>query len=104
MAKTFHPKVLTANDLIGGHSVFLTAEGWSPSIVDAMVAVTPDHAKELEASGNADVHENTVIGPYLVDVSMDGTAPQPLLRRERIRADGRPSIDFLGTPVLDHAA
>lgn len=104
MAKTFHPKVLTANDLIGGHSVFLTAEGWRPLIHDALVALTPEQATDLEQTAEPGVQQNEVIGPYLIDVSLHQTAPEPILRRERIRVAGRPSIAFEALAHLDHAA
>lgn len=94
MAKTFHPAVLTANNLVEGHSVFLAAEGWSRRIDAALVALTPEQAEELAALGNRFVDANEIVGPYLVDVALDGGAPAPLLRRERIRAAGEPSIPF----------
>ena len=92
MAKAFHPKVLTANDLVEGHSVFLTAEGWAPGIAQAMVAVSPEQAEELEALGRRFVVDNRIVGPYLVDVSTETGAPVPLSRREQIRASGAPTI------------
>ena len=103
MPKTFHPKVLTANDLAEGTSVCLAPEGWSADISEALIATTPDQAVDLEDRGERSVDENTVIGPYLVDVSVDGGRPMPLTRRERIRADGQPSIPVTQTP-FDQAA
>lgn len=94
MAKTFHPAVLTANNLVEGHSVFLAAEGWSRRIDTALVALTPEQAEELAALGNRFVDANEIVGPYLVDVALEDGAPVPLLRRERIRAAGEPSIPF----------
>ena len=104
MAKKFHPAVLTANDLNGGHSVFLAAEGWSAQIGDALVAVSPDQAADLTARATSHGADQDVIGPYLVDVSLDNGTPEPLLRRERIRAAGRPSIDFGEAPAIHRAA
>ena len=92
MAKTFTTSVLTANDLVEGQSVFLTAEGWSPEVSRAMTAVSPEQALDLETQGARAVGENAVVGPYLVEVSMETGAPVPLTRRERIRASGTPSI------------
>ena len=92
MAKQFHPNVLTANNLIEGHSVFLSREGWHADIAHAMVAVTPEQAAELEALGHRHVTLNEVVGPYLVDVAIGDGAPVPLLRREQIRATGIPTI------------
>jgi hypothetical protein len=96
MAKSFNPSVLTANNLAEGHSVFLAPEGWSRRIDAALVALTPEQAEELAALGSRFVDANEIVGPYLVDVALDGGAPVPLLRRERIRADGRPSVPFGG--------
>lgn len=92
MARTFHPAVLTANNLAEGHSVFLAADGWSRRIDAALVALTPDQAEELAALGNRFVDENEIVGPYLVDIAFDGGRPVPLARRERIRAEGRPTV------------
>lgn len=92
MAKSFVPAILTANDLVEGHSVFLTAEGWAASINAAMIATTPEQADELAALGNRFVDENTVVGPYLVDVTIENGAPVPVTRREQIRAMGTPTI------------
>ena len=102
MAKQFLPSVLTANDLVEGHSVFLCPEGWQPDIAQALVAVTPEQAEELLALGQRYVGENAVVGPYLIDVNLEDRAPVPVLRRERIRAAGVPSIPV--SPALDRAA
>ncbi|MEM1299479.1 MAG: DUF2849 domain-containing protein [Pseudomonadota bacterium] len=92
MPKVKYPQVLTANDLVEGHSVFLTPEGWDKSIDKAMVAVAPEQAEELEALGRRFVVENRIVGPYLVDVMLDSGAPVPVYRREQIRASGHPTI------------
>ncbi len=92
MAKKFHPSVLTANNLVEGHSVFLSPEGWHTDIARAMLAVTPEQAAELEALGHRHVSANEVVGPYLVDVALGDGGPVPLLRREQIRASGIPTI------------
>jgi hypothetical protein len=92
MAKPFTPAVLTANHLAEGHSVFLAPDGWSPRIDAALVALTPEQAEELAALGGRFVFANEVVGPYLVEVAIEEGVPVPLLRRERIRADGRPTV------------
>ena len=84
--------VLTANNLIEGHSVFLTAEGWHHDIAHSMVAVTPEQAEELEALGHRHVQSNEIVGPYLISVAVGDGAPVPMLRREQIRASGVPTI------------
>ena len=101
MAKSFNPAVLTANNLAEGHSVFLAPEGWSRRIAAALVALTPEQAEELAALGNRFVAENQIVGPYLVEVSLGEGAPVPLARRERIRAQGRPTA---GTATRERVA
>lgn len=92
MAKQFHQKILTANNLVEGHSVFLSAEGWHRDISRAVVASTSEQAAELEALGSRHVTTNEIVGPYLVDVQIGDAAPVPVLRREQIRASGKPTI------------
>jgi hypothetical protein len=107
MAKEFKPVVVTANDLIEGDSVFLGAIGWVRDIASARVAMSGDEAKVLEAAGIEGEDGNLVVGPYLVEVSTATGAPVPVLRRERIRASGFPTIPFgldLVLPVERRAA
>jgi len=104
MAKTFQPTVLTANDLVEGTTVFLSAEGWRREIARAMVAVTPEQATDLEALGARDGGEQQVIGSYLIDISTESGAPVPVLRRERIRAMGVPTIAVGPEADRRHAA
>lgn len=86
--------VITAHDLVEGHSVFLSPEGWHTAITRAMVACTPEEAEELEALAARHAAENSIVGPYLVDVSLDTGSPIPVARREQIRASGTPTIPF----------
>ncbi len=92
MAKSFQTSVLTANNLIEGHSVFLGAEGWTRKIDAALIAVTQEQGDELLALGDRFVDDNEIVGPYLVAVSLDSGTPVPVLRREQIRASGTPTI------------
>lgn len=92
MARTLAPRVVTANDLIEGDSVFLGPNGWVRDIRAARIGHSEEDAAALEAEGLRAEHANLVVGPYLVDVSLDGGAPWPLLRREQIRAEGVPTI------------
>ncbi|HSF95738.1 MAG TPA: DUF2849 domain-containing protein [Thermohalobaculum sp.] len=94
MAKEFKPVVVTANDLLEGDSVFLAADGWVRDIRMARVAMTAEDAKALEADGLDGETGNLVVGPYLIEVSLDAGRTYPLLRREQIRADGLPTIPF----------
>ncbi len=92
MPKRFTASVLTANNLVEGHSVFLGPDGWTPGIEAALVAQTEEQAQELEAIGSRFVDANEVVGPYLIEVAIGDAGPIPLLRREQIRASGLPTI------------
>ena len=92
MARPTAPVVITANDLIEGDSVFLGPEGWVRDIASARVARTPGERAALEAEAAREEGANRAVAPYAVEVSLETGAPVPLARRERIRADGRPTI------------
>ncbi|MGB0507529.1 MAG: DUF2849 domain-containing protein [Pikeienuella sp.] len=94
MAKKFISSVLTANHLIEGDAVWWTGTSWSRDIADATIANSPDAATQLEALGSSAGFESEVVGPYLVEVSATDTAPQPIVRREAIRADRNPTFAY----------
>ena len=90
MSKTTEISVLTANRLADGVVVFLDYEGaWSENLAEAVVARSPDEARQLEARGTHDAAHNIVVEPYLVEVRDGGGSPRahPL---SRARARGRP--------------
>lgn len=93
-AREFRPVVVTANDLVEGDSVFLGQRGWVRDVRHAKVARTEEEALALDAEGEAAVKANAVVGPYRVEVSLETGKPEPVLRRERIRASGLPTIAF----------
>lgn len=68
MQTRFQPKVLTANDLVAGRRVYLTAEGWAPRPAEAMVAVSREQAEELEALGQRFVVSDRITMPALVEM------------------------------------
>lgn len=90
----FRTAVITAHHLVEGHALFLTPEGWQPRIRHALVATTPEEAEELEALAARDDRANRVTGIYLVEVGTETGTPVPVARRERIRAEGTPTIPF----------
>ena len=105
MAKEFKPVVVTANDLIEGDSVFLGACGWVRDVAEARVAMSRDEAAVLEQAGIEGEDGNLVVGPYLIEVSVATGRPVPVLRRERIRASGVPTIPFgVAAPAQRRAA
>lgn len=95
MAKKFTPKVVTANDLLEGDVIYLTAQGsWSRQLEDAVVVTEPDQAEALLEQAEAQVSEQ--VGAYLADVEIDESGtPQPAHFREAFRTRG-PSNYFHG--------
>lgn len=94
MAREFKPVVLTANDLVEGDSVFLGPCGWVRDVAEARVATCEEEAAALEGEAEAEAARNVVVGVYRVEVSLASGAPEPVLRRERIRASRLPTIPF----------
>ncbi len=94
MSKKNAPKILTANQLLGGYSVFLTTDGvWRSDLRGASVARTPEEADALMALGQASERSNEVVGVYLVDVELDANGqPYPTHYREKMRVRARPSF------------
>jgi len=59
----------------------------------------------LESAGIEGETGNLVVGPYLIEVSLDAGQPWPVLRREQIRAERSPTIPFgLEAAVLERKA
>ena len=79
-------KVLTANDLLSGETVYRTsADEWSPRLEAAQLYEGEDGAKALAA---AESEETQVVGPYLMDAS-EAREPAGRARlREAIRSIG----------------
>ncbi|RMF41637.1 MAG: DUF2849 domain-containing protein [Alphaproteobacteria bacterium] len=91
MARAQHPVILTAQDLIEGDAVWWTGTGWSRNLAHALVYNDPAAADAAEARLAAE--ESRVVGVYRVEVD-PAPVPRPILRREAIRADGRPSFAY----------
>lgn len=93
MAKKSAYKIVTANHLLEGHSVFLSEDGWTADHRKSRIAYGADEAAELEALGQVDEDANIVVGVYLVDVSLEGEGcPEPIHYREKMRVRARPSF------------
>lgn len=94
MAKPFSPKVVTANALIEGDVVYLTSDDqWTRTLSGAEVLTDEGHAtlRLLMAEGQSD----TVVGPYLAEIRVTETGPEPAHFREAFRQTG-PSNYFHG--------
>ncbi len=94
MSKKNAPKILTANQLLGGYSVFLATDGtWRSDLQGASVARTHEEAAGLMEKGHASERANEVVGVYLVDVELDANSdPYPTHYREKMRVRARPSF------------
>lgn len=103
MAKESVLKIVTANHLLEGHSVFLGERGWTSDHRASRIANGADEAVALEALGRVDEDANHVVGVYLVDVALDSDGrPEPIHYREKMRVRARPSFwpDPVKTPAI----
>ncbi|TCT39304.1 DUF2849 domain-containing protein [Martelella mediterranea] len=88
-------KVLTANRLKDGLSIWLDANGrWTENLQQALVARHDAAVDSLDDIGKRDFSANKVVDVNLIDVEerADGRI-WPLRLRERIRAEG-PTIPY----------
>lgn len=87
MAKSFTPSIVSANALLEGDVVYLTADGdWTRALPLAAIARDAESAEALLARAKAQQHR--VVDPCLALVSLDGGAVTPLHFREAFRARG----------------
>lgn len=87
MPRPFSPSVVTANALIEGDVVYLTADDrWSRRLGEAEVLTDEAHAqlRLLEAEAQA----GRVVGAYLAEVVPTPAGPRPAHFREAFRARG----------------
>ena len=86
MTKTFKTKIVSANDLFAGDVVYLDGDGnWTRQIAEAAMASAPAAAEALLARADQPAK---VVGPYLLDVTVDDNGIQPEHFRERFRETG----------------
>jgi hypothetical protein len=89
MSKVLNPQIVTANLLDAGAIVYLTRTGeWSRSIGRSLVANTEREAEGALAKANEDVRACRIIGPYLIEVALEGGVIRLLSQREWIRSQG----------------
>ena len=86
MPKPFTPKVITANALLEGDVIYLSANGWTRELSEAEVLTDEADAdlRLIEASAEVD----RVVGVYLADVKVADGIPHPTHFREDFRATG----------------
>ncbi len=93
-------KILTANRLRDGETVYYTAAGaWSPYVTEARVASTPDDIDGLSKSGAAAYAANIVVDVNVIAV-VPGRDAKPAHIREVIRASGPTVRADLNKPVV----
>ena len=94
MART-HPRIISANDLLIGDVIYLTAAGdWTRDLAEAAVARDDAAAQALLTQAEAQPHR--AVGPYLAPVALDGPTPRPLHYREVFRTRGPSNRPDLG--------
>lgn len=90
----FSPKVVTANALLEGDVVYLTADDrWTRRHEEAELLEDEAHAQLRLLHALA--QKNMVVGPYLADAKSGSQGPEPTHFREMFRTRG-PSNYFLG--------
>ena len=92
-------KILTANMLRNGETVYYTAAGaWSLYVTEAKVATTAEDAEALAKIGADAYAANQVIDVAVIDVT-PGSEVKPSHIREVIRATGPTVRTDLNKPV-----
>ena len=87
MSRPYKPQVLTANDLIEGDAVWLTADDqWSRNMADA--ELLEDEAVAQDRLLFAIAQSDVVVGAYLVDAEATDKGPVPVHFRETFRTLG----------------
>jgi len=101
MARAFVTKIVTANDLLAGDAVYLTASNlWSRDFREAKICLDEDEANKLLDSTK--FHQHHIVGAYLADVEVHQDRPIELLHfREKFRTKG-PSNYFHGKQEISN--
>ena len=87
MARSFTPKVVTANALLEGDAVWLTEDNtWTRDIHEAELITDEAHGdlRLLEAQAQVD----KIAGAYLADAKAGENGPEPTHFREAFRTRG----------------
>ena len=87
MSRRFTPKAVTANHLLEGDAVWLTADNaWTRTMSEAQFLDDEDLANERLAY--ALTQEADIVGPYLADAQLGENGPEPTHFRETFRTRG----------------
>lgn len=87
MSRVFTPKIVTANALLEGDVVYLTADDhWTRRLDEAELIDDEAHA-DIRLL-DAEMRHDEVVGPYLAEARRDGEVTRPAHFREDFRATG----------------
>lgn len=87
MSRQFTPKIVTANALLEGDVVYLTADDrWSRHLAEAELIEDEAHAQIRLL--DAQVQKSAIVGAYLADAVKGADGPGPAHFREAFRATG----------------
>lgn len=101
MSRQYTPKVVTANALLKGDVVYLTADDrWSPHHVEAELIEDEAHAQMRLLHANA--QRQAVVGAYLADARRGLHGPEPTHFREAFRTRGPSNYAHGKQADLDH--
>jgi hypothetical protein len=99
MTRAFTPKVVTANNLVSGDVIYLTADDtWSPHhhAADLLEDEADAQLRLLDAS-----RDRHAVGAYLAEARQGKTGPEPVHLREAVRTRG-PSNYHHGKQEVRH--
>jgi len=86
-------QMVTANRLTDGMVVYLTeGNDWATQFTAGAVLADKTGAEAAMAEADRAAGQQKIIGPYLIDVLVEGGSVKPTSTRERIRADRKPTI------------
>ena len=95
-------QVLTASHLKSGQVIFLNdANEWTTSLHSVQVVSDEMSAARLEAVGEQAVEQNKIIGPYLIDVTIEDSKVVPVRFREQLRIFGPSTHQQFSKPVYE---
>ncbi|MGR3758865.1 DUF2849 domain-containing protein [Roseobacteraceae bacterium NS-SX3] len=87
MPRPFTPKVVTANHLLEGDVIYLTADGgWTRDLAEAEL-ITDEAEAQLRLL-EAEKQTGQVVGAYLADAKAGPNGPEPTHFREEFRRTG----------------
>lgn len=88
-------KVITANILRDGVTVYLTADdGWTETLSKARFFADAAETEGPMQKAEEDVARLVIVEPYVMEAALGETGPEPVSARERIRASG-PTVQYV---------